>query len=333
MGQPSVPALHAVGNRSVAMARKIADTKKMTHDEWVQLRKSSLGGSDAAVCVNMNTYSSLLTLYADKMGLSSEKEQTEAMRLGNDLEEYVAKRFTEKTGKKVRNDFFMYADDEYDYITANIDRRVVGENAGLECKTMGNFNGYNLEAGEIPSHYYCQCQHYMMVMGFDRVYLAILVLQRDIYVIPVERDDDFIKSLREAETAFWTQYVMQDRMPEPDGSDSSFETLKELYPKGYRDTEISIPGLDRLVTDYKSLKEIADDYGRQAERVKAQICARLGKAEVGVGLQYGCSWKTQSKTSVDAKRLKAEFPDAYAKCLKVSDYRVFRTKTLKEKKS
>ena len=314
------------------MARKIADTKKMTHDQWVNLRKSSIGGSDAAVCVNMNSYSSLLTLYADKKGLSKEKDVTEAMKLGTDLEQYVAERFMEKTGKKVRNDFFMYADDEYDYITANIDRRIVGENAGLECKVMGSFNGYNLEAGEIPSHYYCQCQHYMMVMGFDMVYLAIFVLQRGLYVIEIQRDLDFIKSLREAETAFWTQYIMQDRMPDPDGSDASLDTLKELYPKGYKDTEIVIPGLDRLITDYKSLKEIADDYGKQAERIKAQICQRLGNNEAGLGIQYGCSWKSQSKTSIDSKRLKAEMPDVYAKYSTVSDYRVFRTRTLKKEK-
>lgn len=316
------------------MARKIADTKKMTHEEWTNLRKSSIGGSEAAVCVNMNQYSSLLTLYANKKGLSSEKESNEAMRLGTDLEQYVAERFMEKTGKKVRNDYFMYADDDYDFLTANIDRRIVGENAGLECKTMGSFNGYNFEAGEIPSHYFCQCQHYMMVMGFDMVYLAILVLQRGLYVIEVKRDNDFIKQLREAEIGFWTTYIMQDRMPEPDGSDSSLDTLKELYPKEYKDTVITIPGLDRMVTDYKSLKSIADDYGQQAERIKAQICAKLGSNEIGEGIQYGCSWKTQSKTSgYDMKRLQEDYPNINIdKYKKTSEYRVFRTRQMKKEK-
>ena len=316
------------------MARKIADTKKMTHDEWVALRKSSIGGSDAAVCVNMNPYSDLLTLYADKKGLSKEKDTSEAMRLGTDLEAYVAERFAEQTGKKVRNDFFMYADDDYDYLTANIDRRIVGENAALECKTMGSFHGYNFENGEIPSHYFCQCQHYMSVMGFDMVYLAILVLQRGLYVIEVKRDDDFIKQLREAETSFWTQYIMQDRMPEADGSDSSLDTLKELYPKGYKDSEITISGLDRMVTDYKSLKAIADDYGKQAERYKAQICQKLGDNEIGLGVQYGVSWKTQSKTSgYDMKKLQEDYPNInIEKYKKVSEYRVFRTKDLTKKK-
>ena len=314
------------------MARKIADTKNMTHEEWIELRKSSIGGSDAGTCVNMNQYSSLLTLYADKKGLSKDKETSEAMRLGTDLEAYVAERFCEKEGKKVRNDFFMYADDEYDFITANVDRRIVGENAGLECKTMGSFNGYNLEQGEIPSHYFCQCQHYMMVMGFERMYLAILVLQRGLYVIEVKRDDGFIKTLREAEIDFWTNYVQKSKMPEPDGSDSSLDTLKELYPDASKGTEVTLPGLDSLIRDYKAQKAMADEYKEKAERSKAIICARLGTAEAGVGLEYGCSWKNQSKTSIDEKRLKAEHPEIYKQYARVSEYRVFRTKTLGKKK-
>lgn len=313
------------------MAKKIADTKKISHEEWLKLRKCSIGGSDSAACVNMNPYSGLLTLYADKMGLSSEKDTSEAMRLGTDLEQYVAERFMEKTGKKVRNDFAMYADDSYDFLTANIDRKVVGENAGLECKVMGSFHGYNFENGDVPSHYFCQCQHYMMVMGFDMVYLAILVLQRGLYVIEVKRDDDFIKSLREAETAFWTKYIMQGKMPEPDG-ESDFDTLKELYPKGYKDSEIVIPGLDRLITQYKAVKEVADDYKNQVERIKGQICQKLGNNEIGIGMAYGCSWKTQSRQSVPDKKLKDKYPAIFAELAETSEYRVFRTKDLTKKK-
>ena len=315
------------------MARKIADTKKMTHDEWVALRKSSIGGSDSAICVNMNPYSGLLTLYADKMGLSKEKESTEAMRLGTDLEQYVAERFMEKTGKKVRNDFAMYADDEYDYITANIDRKVVGENAGLECKTMGSFNGYNFEEGDVPSHYYCQCQHYCSVLGLDRMYLAILVLQRGLFIVPIERNDDFIKSLREAETAFWTQYIVPGIMPPPDG-ESDLETLKQLYPNPVKNSEISIPGLDRMIKEYKAIKDLADEYKERSETLKGRICKLLGSNEVGIGEDYGCSWKEQSKTSgYDIERLQRDYPNIdFSKYKKISKYRVFRTRNLTKKK-
>lgn len=314
------------------MAKKILDTKKATHEEWLQLRSRGIGGSDAGTIMGMNPYSSLITLYSQKLGMSNPPEDNEAMRLGRDLEQYVAMRFTEQTGKAVRNDNFTYCDDEHDFIIANIDRRVVGENAGLECKTSGSFTGYNLAAGEVPSHYYCQCQHYCMVMGWDRCYLAILVLQKGIYVIPIERNDEFIQEMREREIDFWQNYIMKKQIPAPDGSEASIETLKELYPTAQEDTEIDILGLDEMIINYKALSEMVEDYTKRRDAIKAQICADLGSYEVGRGEIYGCSWKNQSKTSVDTNKLKTEYPGIYEKVTKVSEYRVFRTKKYKAKK-
>ena len=138
------------------MARKLVNTKAMSYEEWLELRRHSIGGSEAGALLGLNPYASSLTLYLDKKGLSKPKETNEAMRIGTDLEEYVAKRFEEKTGKKVRKDNFMYMHDEYDFITANVDREIVGENSGLECKTMSAFNDYDLEGGEVPAYYFNQ---------------------------------------------------------------------------------------------------------------------------------------------------------------------------------
>lgn len=312
------------------MARKLINTKEISHEEWVELRKKSLGGSDAGTCVNMNPFSSLITLYADKKGLSKPIEDNESMRLGRDLEQYVADRYMEKTGKKVVNDNFMYAHSDYDFITANIDRRIVGENAGLECKTMGSFSGYNFEAGEVPSHYYCQCQHYMAVMDFSYMDLAILVYQRGIYVVTIERDDEFIEQLLQAEIDFWENYIEKNEIPAPDGSDASMDTLKELYPTPTPDSEIEIFGLDSLIEDYIAAAELAKEYEEKKTAIQGLICSKLGTAEVGIGENYGCSWKSQSKTSVDTKKLEAEYPEVYAQVKKVSEYRVFRKKKIKK---
>lgn len=310
------------------MARKLINTKEISHEEWLALRRKSLGGSDAGTCVGMNQYSSLISLYSNKKGLVKDAEDNEAMRLGRDLEQYVADRFMEATGKKLVNDNFFYLDDEYDFISANVDRRVVGENAGFEAKTMSSFNGYNIEAGEIPSHYYCQCQHYCMVRGWDYIYIGILVLQRGFYWHKIERDEEFIKGLREAEVKFWTHYIQKNIMPAPDGSDSSLETLKELYPEGQKNTEIAIWGLDPMVKDYRAFKALEKEYHEKAEELKARICAKLGDNEVGVGDAYGCSWKNQTKPNVSPAKLKAKYPAIYKELVEISKFRVFRTRNL-----
>lgn len=315
------------------MARKLVNTKEISHEEWLRLRRKSLGGSDAGVCVGMNQYSSLITLYADKKELSSPTGDNEAMRLGRDLEQYVADRFMEATGKKLVNDNFFYLDDEYDFISANVDRKVVGENAGFEAKTMGSFSGYNIEAGEIPSHYYCQCQHYCMVRGWDCVYIGILVLQRGFYWHRIQRDNDFIKSLREAEIDFWTNYIEKNVIPPADGSDASMDTLKELYgEKAVKDSEIAIPGLDQMIRDYKAMADMEKEYKERKAAIQGKICTILGSNEVGIGNDFGCSWKPQSKSTYDMDAIFAAFPNEnFDKFKKTSTYRVFRTKQMKKK--
>lgn len=185
--------------------------------EWLEQRRNGIGGSDAAVIVGLNPYRSRLELYADKLGLMPEREDSEAMRIGRDLEAYVADRWAEATGKKYRRTNFMYCHDRYDFIRANVDREVIGEKAGLECKTTSVYNKSDFENGEIPLTYYCQCQHYMAVMGYDRMYLAVLALGKAFYHFVIDRSEEEINALLENEVEFWKQHVENGIPPEPDG--------------------------------------------------------------------------------------------------------------------
>ena len=132
------------------MPRILKKTTEISHEEWLELRRTGIGGSDSSTVCGLNPYSSLIALWADKTGRMPPKEDNEAMRIGRDLEEYVAKRFAEATGKKVRRRNAIFQHDTYDFITANIDREIVGENAGLECKTTSVLNKSDFEGGQIP---------------------------------------------------------------------------------------------------------------------------------------------------------------------------------------
>lgn len=313
------------------MAKRLVNIKAISHEEWLELRKRSIGGSDSAVVVNMNQYSSLIELYADKKGMTSPKETNEAMRLGTDLEDYVAKRYMEETGNKVRVDNFMWTDDEYEFMTANVDRVIVGENAGLECKTMSSFGKYDLENGEIPAHYFCQCQHYMMVRGFDYMDLAILVLQKGLYINRIHRDEDFIFALREAEKDFWYQYIVEDRIPAPDGSDGAMDMVKQLYAEPLSAGDMYIAEADEAIEKIRHLDKMIKSMEQEKKELQQSLCTKLGVGGVGFGDRYGCSWKTQSRQNFDSKTFKAEHPDLYAKYASVTEYPVFRTKELKRK--
>lgn len=166
--------------------------KTSGREDWLEVRRQGVGGSDAAAIIGCNDYSSPYTVWLDKTGRLPEKEPTEAMRQGTDLEDYVAKRFAEKTGKKVRRKNDTLRNPKYPFALANVDRWVVGENAGLECKTANTLNYAKFRDGEFPANYYVQCMHYMAVTGADRWYLAVLVFGREFIVFELERDEELI---------------------------------------------------------------------------------------------------------------------------------------------
>ena len=120
---------------------------------WLHLRKSGIGGSDAGAICGVNPYSSAMKVFQDKTGEAVEKQDNEAIRIGHDLEDYVARRFMEATGLKVRKSNFMYRSKEYPFMVADVDRLVVGEDAGLECKTASAYNADKWADGDIPLHY------------------------------------------------------------------------------------------------------------------------------------------------------------------------------------
>lgn len=305
------------------MPIKIVSVADITHDEWLEYRRKGIGGSDAATIVGLNPYNSLFALYADKIGKLPPKEDTEVMRQGRDFEEYVAKRFCEATGKKVRRRNYMFRSDEHEFMQADVDREIIGENAGLECKTTSVYNKSDFENGEIPLYYYVQMTHYMAVMGYDRMYLAVLVLSKAFHWFVVERDEDEIKSLVSAEKRFWYENVLEHVAPPVDGSEATTEAVRAIYadvPQG--DFVETVP--EDVMKEYETAKEIADKAAERMQAIKNMISAAVGDSGRGESETFKISWLAQSRTTIDSKKLKAEYPEIYDKCSKNSTSRVLR---------
>ena len=155
--------------------KKLVSTLNLDKKEWLKYRKSGIGGSDAGAICGLNPYRTAIQVYTDKRTDEIEEFDNEAMREGRDLEEYVARRFMEETGKKVRRANAMFYDEEKPFMLADVDRMIVGENAGLECKTASPFSADKWEDDKIPLSYQIQCYHYMSVMNADRWYVAVLI--------------------------------------------------------------------------------------------------------------------------------------------------------------
>ena len=308
-------------------AIELAKTLDMPREQWLELRKKGIGGSDSAAVVGLDRYRSAFDVYADKLGLRPEIPDNEAMRQGRDLEQYVAERFMEATGKKVRRRNAMLQHPEYPFMIADIDRWVIGENAGLECKTTSVLNRTKFSQGEFPPNYYVQCTHYMAVTGADRWYLAVLVLNKAFYVFTIERDEAEIQALIDAEKDFWENHVLKQIPPAPDGSESTSEIIKQLFPEAKEGFTASLYGYEDKIQAYLDLDAQIKELEKKKEAIKQELQMAIDEAEIGRAQGYIVEWKNQVRQTLDTQWLKKEQAEIYQQYLKPAQtVRVFKVK-------
>ena len=307
------------------MSIKKIPTLTMTQAEWLANRRESIGGSDAATIVGLNPYSSPYELWADKLSLIKPKEENEAMRLGHDLEEYVAKRFCEATNKRVRRENSILRNTDIPFAHANVDRLIVGEKAGLECKTTSALNTKKFKNGEFPPVYYVQCQHYMMVTGYKKWYLAVLVLGRGFLWFEINRNEEDIKALKEAEQEFW-QHVESKEPPETDGTRSCSDTLGMIYSDSSEGLTDLTPYHSAL-NDHSKLCIKIKELETQKSAIENEIKSFMQESDTGECDGFKVTWKTQVRNTLDKAALSKAYPQIdMSRFMKQSSSRVFKIK-------
>lgn len=168
--------------------RRLVSTIDLPKTEWLKYRKTGITGTDVGAICGLNPYSSAFQVYQDKITDEISEFDNEAMRQGRDLEEYVARRFTDETGLKVRRANAIFQNEENPFMLADFDRLIVGQRAGLECKTVSPYSADKWSDGNIPLHYQMQVQHYLAVSGFDCWYLAAVIFGKEFLIRKIERD-------------------------------------------------------------------------------------------------------------------------------------------------
>ena len=305
--------------------KKLVSTLNMDRNVWLKYRKSGLGGSDAAAVCSMNPYRTAMQVYHDKISDEIETVDNEAMRQGREFEDYVARRFMEATGKKVRRANAMFYDEKHPFMLADVDRMVVGENAGLECKTASPYMAEKWQDGKIPLHYQLQCHHYMSVMDADAWYIAVLIYGREFKFQRIERDEQLLSSLIQIEQDFWDNHVMKQKMPDPDGSKLADTVIAEYYQRSNTQT-IQLCGFDEKLMRRQELLDLMEHMETEKRQIEQELKLYMGEAEAAENTRYKVSWKNVASSKVDTKRLKEERPEIYREYSKDTSYRRFMVK-------
>ena len=314
----------------VANIRKVVRPER---DEWLKLRRSYIGGSDAAAVLGLNSYSSPYSVWCEKKGITPDFIGNLATDVGTYLEEFIAQKFAQETGKKVRRNNYCLFNDEYPWAMADIDRDIVGENAGLECKSTSALNLKQFKGGEYPARYYVQCVHYLAVTGYDRWYLAVLIGNSDFKIFTIERDEEEISALMEQEKEFKT-LMDGDVPPQADGSEATEKAIRAQADNADidLDTVYDMQDVEVSIDKLYDLKKQSDDINAQMDAIKQQIMVKMEKFANGRTEHYKLIYRPQERRTFDWKAMKRAYADLdIDPFFKVSRSRTLRIDTVEKK--
>ena len=301
-------------------AKRLAEIKDLTHQDWLAVRNTGIGGSDAAAACGLNPYMSMLELWLIKTGRQNPDLSDGLMEnaysplyWGKELEPLIAKYYTAKTGNKVRrvNAVLQHPDPDKSFMLANLDYAVNKSEVGvLEIKTTGE-HGAKLWKHGVPLYVTCQVQHQLAVTGKQLAHVCVLICGHEARVYEIKRDDILIEKLITQERRFW-EYVQNDVPPPADGSESAAKALSQLYPNSqgevidYRDNDI----LNTWFNELSEQKKLIDHHQHRFDFLKQQIQQVMKTAELATFANGSVSWKkAKDSVSLDTKALLKDQPE------------------------
>lgn len=202
-----------------------------SHDEWLKNRTVGIGGSDAAAILGISPFKSNIDLWLEKTGKKEPDDisNDEKVRYGHDAEDLIRKLFVldHSEYELFHDEYMILRSNKNPFLQASLDGELTetetGKHGILEIKTTEIMNKQMLDEWKngIPNHYYTQCLHYLIVTGYEFVWLRAKLKFawdsnyqeiRDYYFTREEIIED-MKYLLSQEIKFWNENVMKGVRP------------------------------------------------------------------------------------------------------------------------
>jgi putative phage-type endonuclease len=241
--------------------------------EWHNARKG-IGGSDVASVMDKNPWKSAFQLWAEKTGqISDDIEPSMPMKLGTAFEPTIRALFAKENEAWLTvHETGTWQSIENPKLVANVDGIIEWHNGKLGVLEIKFTRQY---WDELPEHYNLQVQHYLQVLGLERG-MVVAVAGGDWKEFEVVRDESLVEDMKTRVRAF-SALVEANTPPEYDGSDSTYETVRQLSD-GLEDGEIE---LGSLWSNLTSTKAQADYWDNALKAQKSTVLAFMN------GIKYG----------------------------------------------
>lgn len=261
-------------------------------------RRGYLGSSEVAAALGKSKWTSPWKIWAEKTGrIEVESVDNKYTRRGQRLEPVLLEWFEEESGQledghwvepnRTKEGSQLTVQGPEPWMRATPDGYLwdVGDPAAarnkpialVEAKTAswhqrGNWGEEGTD--EIPEEYLVQVVWQMACVEVDRTYVAALV-DGDFRWYLVYRDHELEARVLAAAGRFWRDYVLGDKEPEPDGSDSTREAIEAICPHYVEDMLVGDAHADRLASELRERTMARKDAERAEEAAKQALMGRI----------------------------------------------------------
>lgn len=285
--------------------------RDLSREEWLALRRETLGASEAAAACGESPYQSEIELWSYKTGLleAPDLSDVEHIQWGNIHEPAIVRETCRREGLTLLDpkdaaarlsgcpDFeilglvegrqLFFRSKLYPWMSATLDGIALQEQikalVSIEAKSTGEWHASEWAEGAYPEHHRLQVTHQLAVVTpIQYGLLAGLIGGNKLRIAPaLSRDAAPIEALVAVEREFWRRVVEKDA-PEADGSPSSAKTLKLLHPDDNGQSIVLSDALLPLCRRERRLSALKSRVEAEYERVRTLIKSAIGKNTFGV---------------------------------------------------
>ena len=265
------------------MSNNFTIIRQKNREEWLKDRQCGIGSSEVATILGLNPWETPMQLWRRKKGIDPPKAENFAMKAGHYLEDAVSKFYADETGKeiiKASAGDWLIVNNEKDFLRVSPDRTfwIPGRpksynNKGiLECKTTQ----MEVDADNIPQHWFCQLQYQLGVSELEQGALAWLTMGRTFGYRDFTFDKDFYQWMVEEVEKFWKDNIIGGVEPDPVSVEDVLLRNPRHQPGKTVEADADIIDACRLL---KQIKEEVKDYNTQAKELEERIKMFFGDAE------------------------------------------------------
>lgn len=250
---------------------------KQGTQEWLDVRKSYIGASDAP-CVMGVGFKTPLQLWEQKVGLKEDEPENYAMRYGKAMEPIARKAYEKHTNNLVTPEVIFHP--QHKFMMASLDGINFNGDVILEIKCT-NEEDHNLaKKGKIPEKYWPQLQHQLdccpeAVLHYWSFHKECGVL------VEVNREEGYIKDLISKESEFW------EKVQTFDPPSLSEKDYTHISSPEWNSLELERIEIDKMKKQLKkrdeenklSLLKISEGQSALGRRIKLTVYHEKGRVD------------------------------------------------------